>query len=499
MTCKSWRMRSLGGKWTRLLLLALVLLLPALRLEAWGPHQDITRVALAALAAMPEAARWRAELGAGVIDGLTTYCLMPDMAKAEAADFYIDDYLLIRGAPMYVGHCMPAVHGALEPYFRRAIQGLRTETPLSAVRQIGPILHYVEDCGAPPHTGPGIPDHGPLENWVKAEEIAIPGYRPQLLGATDEEALAEFMKRVDGLIAFSAQRCARAAPLVKKGEGARPEVEPILLESANESARVSADLLYTLFSLGLRPQQAGAVLGGTIEAPAYFRNNAKGARIILLDAARYDAAREAAASGRFADCATDFTTVAASAAAVADAAAWRGEFRFRNLPPGAYRVLAYRPGARWRVSDPVTLKAGETAEVSLRLAPAEPAGNIIQNPDGRLAYLAGSPPDRWQQTSYQWGTARKPRVWASATAVVAGPATCRCGAVLKDPEAKVRFDFGKLGGADLPSGQPNPAETRFKVEGRAAVVVLVETAKPFNQAVERVWVVPEEEVRAGVK
>jgi len=390
MMRKPWWMRMLGAKWTRLLLLALVLLLPALRLEAWGPHQDITRVALAALGAMPEAERWKAELGASVIDGLAGYCLMPDMAKVEAQDFYIDDYLLIRGAPMYVGHCMPTVHETLEPYFRRALQGLRTETPLNAVRQIGPILHYVEDCGAPPHTGPGIPNHGPLENWVKAEAIAIPGYRPQLLGATDEEALAGFMKRVDGLIAFSAQRCARAAPLAKKGEGARAEVEPILLESANESARVSADLLYTLFALGLKPQQGGAALEGTVETPAYFGNNTKGARIILLDAARYDAARDAAARGQFAGCATDFATVAASAVAVADAAGWRGEFKFHNLPPGAYRVLAYRPGARWRVSDPVALKAGETAKVGLRLDPADPAGNIVQNPDGSLAYLVNA-------------------------------------------------------------------------------------------------------------
>ena len=79
----------------------------------------------------------------------------------------------------------------------------------------------------------------------------------------------------------------------------------------------------------------------------------------------------------------------------------------------------------------------------------------------------------------------------SAAALVNGPATVRCGAVLKDPEAKVRFDFGRLGGVDLASGGTNPPESRFKVEGRAAVVVLVETAKPFNQAVERVWVVPE--------
>jgi hypothetical protein len=481
----------------RLAVLAVLLLVPALPARAWGPHSEITQ---AALSVLPEADRWKAELGAENLEAFTTYCLMPDMRGSEKTDYYIDDYLLIRALPRYVGHIAPDVKTAFVPHFKRSLQALRTETPQNACRQIGPLLHYVEDLGAPPHTGPGIADHGPLENWVRAADIAIAGYKPQRLGRTDDEALAGLLKRLDALQAFSAERAARAGPLVKKGETARPQVEPILLESANESARAAADLLYTLFSLGLEKGPAGAGLEGTVEAPAYFRNNEKGARIILLDNAAFEKAAKGTAAGNFAACATDFATLAATAAGGARADGWGGEFRFHNLPTGTVRVLACRPGARWAVSDPVALAAGKTAKVKLVLPPTEPPGNVVMNPDGRLRYLSPDPPDRWQQATAPDRTVVPGRAWVSAGVKAAGPVTYVCGAALKDPSVRVRFWFirspapgakqGPMEHADLAVGSARPAEVRYALDGTARCVVTVESDKPLADVIERVWVVP---------
>ena len=84
--------------------------------------------------------------------------------------------------------------------------------------------------------------------------------------------------RTTGLREFSATRADKALPLAQKGEGERPNVEPILLESVNECARAVADLLYTLFALGLEKGGAGAGLEGTVDAPSLSGNNAKSAR-----------------------------------------------------------------------------------------------------------------------------------------------------------------------------------------------------------------------------
>ena len=80
------------------------------------------------------------------------YCSMPDVQGRSFNDFYyVNDYLLIRQCPQqcvqYLRHDVPEVQQTFVPYFRRALQALRTETPVNACRQIGPILHYVEDAG----------------------------------------------------------------------------------------------------------------------------------------------------------------------------------------------------------------------------------------------------------------------------------------------------------------------------------------------------------------
>ena len=139
---------------------ALAVIIAAAPAGAWGPHPDITR---AALAVLPEAERWKAEMGAANLAALAQYCWMPDEMGRENPAFFIDDYLLIRAQPTYMPHVMPDVRKTIAPCFKRALQALRTETPVNACRQIAPLLHFVEDIGAPPHAAPKAPKHIEME------------------------------------------------------------------------------------------------------------------------------------------------------------------------------------------------------------------------------------------------------------------------------------------------------------------------------------------------
>ncbi len=199
---------------------------------AWGPHPQITR---AAIKVLPDQARWKAALGTENLAALADYCWMPDERGMDMGAYYADDYLLIRQMPRHVNHCMPDVRQTFVPYFRRALQALRTETPVNACRQLGSLVHFVEDTGAPPHAREQCPHHSELENWVRAEQIVIKGYQPRLLGKTDAEAEAGFLRRMAGLVQFSKARAERALPLVSQPKPDRAQVEPIILKSALEA------------------------------------------------------------------------------------------------------------------------------------------------------------------------------------------------------------------------------------------------------------------------
>ena len=438
---------------------------------AWGPHPQITQ---AALDVLPQMDRWRRELGAENLAALTNYCWLPDERGLDLGAFYADDYLLLRSMPHHVEHVMPGVHQAFIPYFHRAIQSLETETPVNACRQIGALIHFVEDVGALPHAKANCPHHSELENWVKAEAIVIRGYAPRLLGTTEAEATAGLMQRIDDLVTFSAQRAERALPLVSQPRPDRSKVEPILLESALESSRVTADVLYTLFTLGLSPQAEGARLSGKVTAAGIPFRNDHGARIVLLG--------------------TDYCTLATTIAG--SPAGWQGEYLFRGLPAGTYRVLAYRTGSQVRISAPVSLTAGKAAKVDFSLPAAEPAGNVVENPDATVCVLDGRSPDRWQSH----GVA--PHIFWTSTAVWVRPNTeYRCGALLKDPKVRVKFSVQSFRGMDygqsppvvleLPPGQTAPAELRTTTgEHPWSITVQVETDRPLGEAIHHVWVVP---------
>jgi len=439
----------------------------ALPVFAWGPHPEITR---AALNVVPQMEEWEQSLGKENIAALTQYCWMPDWRGQDLGRYYADDYLLVPQLPYHVSHVMPAVESAFEVYFRRALQGLRTETPVNACRQLGTLLHFVEDVGAPPHAKANCPHHSELENWLDAKQISIEGYQPQLLGDTDEEAWQGLRRRIEGLIAFSTKRADRALPLVSSPNPDRSAVEPIILESALESARVAADVLYTVFTLSLRPtDDQGAVLHGSVIAPPLPGNDDQEARIVLLD--------------------TDFATLA-SPSAGSGAEDKTYAFSFRNLPDGRYRVLAYRPGAKAQVLE-VQLTRGAPAELHFRLAPTEPPGNLVYNADFSLETLKRGQPDRWTKS---WVDA-----WAGTTIALQPGKKYRLGAVFRQADAKVEFlaPPGKRAGEQNPPVQrivlsPNDGDTSealFEVPaGYPQLTVKVTTKGAPATAVERVWV-----------
>ncbi|MDH7570859.1 MAG: hypothetical protein QHJ73_14870 [Armatimonadota bacterium] len=159
--------------------------------------------------------------------------------------------------------------------------------------------------------------------------------------------------------------------------------------------------------------------------------------------------------------------------------------------------MVYRTASQSFVSWPVTLTRGRATHLEVGLLPTDPFGNIIENPDGRLSYLEEGMPDRWRSRKTLAGT-----VWSSAAARVDPGVTYRCGAVLKDPAAKVRFQFHGAPGkkdvvpanVDLPAGETNPAEATFTAAaGHWGVTVTVETVRRLTDAIDRVWVVPVEE------
>lgn len=440
----------------------------------WGPHPEITRAALDVLPNLPEI---KSRLGEENVNALLQHCWLPDHRGRDLGRYYADDYLLIPAMPQHISHVMPHVEAAFEPYFRRALQALRTETPTNAARQIGPILHFVEDVGAPPHAKPNCPHHGELETWVRADLITITGYRPQLLGTNEEEAVAGLKERIKGLVAFSAERADRALAVFPD----REKIQPIILESALETARVTADLLYTIFSLGFREENIPGTsrLEVKIHAPALPGNNDQEPRVVLLG--------------------TPYSTCAEAELPPGEGR-WIGTARWRNLPPGTYRMAVYRPGALPAETE-LTLRPDDVTVVEIALAPTDPPGNLVYNPDFRLSTLGLDEPDRWTATAQRVG-----RLWQSATIGLRPGKRYQLGTKLNHadgvrvgfllttlaagrPRPEAKTEYIPLWPAEGKS-TPQPVEIAIDEKiGSASVVGQVITELPPQQAVDKIWVV----------
>ena len=216
-----------------------------------GGHHFIT---LAALRVLPEVVRWLR----GEARLLTwAYCGFPDMNWPQYGTFGTE----MNGARMpdsrreweishycrfnalleeghFIGHhpkqAIEGVIGRYEDACRAAEAGDGRE----AMRFLGAAVHYLEDCGSPPHAGEiSGPSHVLCESVRDVSGIGIDGYHPA--------ETIDFRHTVDRLDALGQQQCQRILPLVEAGKLA--EILPLQVTCANECAKAVADMLNQFF------------------------------------------------------------------------------------------------------------------------------------------------------------------------------------------------------------------------------------------------------------
>lgn len=330
---------------------------------AWGPHAEIAQAAFDAIG--PDDPLLK-HLGADT-RRLAQYVWMADnrqqLLSSKDEVFYTDDVLLFPAAPKHYQHICPEVQQTYAPYFRRALQALRTESPHNAARWIGSLLHFTTDTGSPPHAlGILGPTHSKMENWLDAKLIQIPGYMARLLGSDDASAETGFIQRMEGLIAFSKQRAERCRADVDGGR--RQLVEPVVLESALETARVTADLLHTLGVLAAKAtgdaSLTGHIIAPRLDHPQLSRLSVK---VILRD--------------------TLYSTLTSE----------DGTFTFAHLPAGEYLPVISALGIIKELP-PVQLVLGASLKLpATDLSPGD--GNLLRNPAFGLRWISADGLDAW--------------------------------------------------------------------------------------------------------
>jgi hypothetical protein len=353
-------------------------------LAGWGPHAEIVDAAIAVLPARDQArllltlgdeARrlrflvWMGDFGNQFVQWNESW-----NRSGTTVEFYANDYLIFPQAPRFYKHECPDVNHTFTPFLLRSLQALQTETPANAARWIGSLLHFTTDTGSPPHAANISGDtHSKMENWISGAAISIPEYKPRLMGRTPAEATHGFEERMAGLIEFSKQRAGRLHPFIRASD--RAGAEPIVLESANETARVTADLLHTLLFFAEPAEEQEAV--GALEASV---NQSTTAGIESLSAKLMFAG-------------TSYSTM--SELVTVNKGIYRGVFLLRNARPGTYRAIVSRVGAQPLFVNALTIRAGTTTRADWRLETAMPAGNLAPNPDFRSRWTAAAP-DQWR-------------------------------------------------------------------------------------------------------
>jgi hypothetical protein len=213
-------------------------------------HQFITR---AALDALPQVCAW---LG-GEADLLVwTYCGLPDMNWhtyghiAPASGWlpevrYPDtrreweisrycDYNDLTRAGQWFGHHYPDAGRAAAKHYGRACSAARRARALDAVRLLGAALHYLQDCGSPPHAAHiDPPYHRPAETLAPSVRIAIPGYRPR-----PHFEIGSAAKRI---CAFARPRGQRILERLQRDRAAH--VLDLQVECADHCAKATANAL----------------------------------------------------------------------------------------------------------------------------------------------------------------------------------------------------------------------------------------------------------------
>lgn len=403
--------------------------------HAWGPHTEITR---AAQAVVPDAAAIKKELGDEWDRLAKDYVWMGDWRESVRPDHYADDYLLFPNAPEHFSHMPPDVRRTFEPFFRRALLAIRTENPQNAARWVGSLLHFAQDAGSPPHAANVVGEtHAKMERWVDETKIDIGNYHPRLFGKLDNEAMEAFLERMDGLHEFSKVRGIKLKPLV---ENLKERVnQPLELGCALECARVSADLLHTLYTLGC---QKLAKQGGTICGKIEFQSPAGYAK----------------APGKVMLIGTDYSTTT-------DA---EGRFVFRNLPVGKYDAWLSATGYEAdRVAD-IVVSAGKDVRIDRNLRVDRVPSNLVRNSSFLVEWVRPKQPDGWYRDPVKRGR------WASA--LIRVPVGKRC-------SVQVDFQNGKSCPVSVRwRTDPSKAdEPEVKLEGAIGVVAPDALLKPFEK------------------
>jgi hypothetical protein len=356
-------------------------------LFAWGgiPHQQIIDGALTAIPADDQIAirlgsqlrhlRDTVEMGdwmnSLIVDQENWHVTTEDYPQVDS-EYFGNDYLLFPAAPHFFEHMMPEVHETYGPFFLRALQALRTEDQENAVRWMGSLLHFVTDSGSPPHTiGLRGPNHTKMENWLDASRIDLRGYQPQLLGNTDQQATAGLERRMDGLIARNSAIAKRMLPYAEADD--RAHVAPMALDCAEETARVTADVIHTLLALSSRPdsEDIGLIIA-TVTAPALPEHPLLPAKLVLFG--------------------TNFSTLSAYNDRLASR--YSGTFSFRNLPVGTYHAAIERSGAATLFIPALTITKGQQ-HFEWRLDALSNPGNLVQNDSFSLRWVSAAAPDHW--------------------------------------------------------------------------------------------------------
>ncbi len=358
-------------------------------LHAWGgiPHQQIIDGALTAIPAddqidvrlgsQVEHLRDTVEMGDWVDSFVVVqenWHVPPDDYPQVSSEYFGNDYLLFPAAPHTFDHGVPGVRGTYVPFFLRALQALRTEDQENAVRWMGSLLHFVTDSGSPPHAiGLTGPNHTKMENWLDASHIDLHEYKPLLLGNTDEEAVKGLRRRMDGLIERNGKIAKRMLPFAEAND--RATIEPMALDCAEETARVTADVIHTLLVLSAKTTTAesGSIVA-TVTAPATAEFPLLPAKLVLLG--------------------TNYSTLSAPTDRLA--ARYSGTFYFRNLPPGTYRAAIERAGAEPLFTDPFTVSNEEQRHFSWHLQSSLTPGNLLQNASFLLHWVSSTSPDHWR-------------------------------------------------------------------------------------------------------
>ena len=344
--------------------------------RAWGPHTEITRWALRQLPASDRVAQ-----RLGGVRQMEDLCWGGDYQHFVHARYYVDDYLLFPKFPRHTSHVLPEVAEAWEPFFRRTLQALRGESPQNAARWLGSYLHFVEDSGSPPHALPtGGPLHFRMENYVLNVRVRLTGYHPPDPPAADDAAAERMEQRMRALVAFSRERGIKLRPLAEKDD--RLACEPLVLESALETLRVTADVTHWLLKLSeTGPRPGTATLRGEIRAPAMPDFPLAPTKVILAG--------------------TNYSTIADARASRPGGHEYRADFVLADLPPGEYEVIFLRTGCQTRRKR-VRLVADKARTLRLKLKGDSPRGNLVRNPDMSVRWIRPDHPDHWTVFRGDW-------------------------------------------------------------------------------------------------